>query len=245
MRADALWVAVMTSSLDLATLYDQLWEGAVNGFLRERVEVDPFLSQRATDLRRGATLIIRPSAAVVAEISAMLVDLAAIEPDQHYYRPEELHVTVLSLFTATPEPEPFYARLPLYQQAIAAALAGFPPFAIDFHGITASPSAIMVQGYPEDDQLNHLRDRLRVEFQRAGLGEDLDRRYRIVTAHITAMRFQTAPRNLPELVDRLRDARELNFGRTRAHTAHLVKNDWYMSHDRVQLLHSYPLRAQI
>ena len=76
------------------------------------------LLDKAHDRRRGATLLIRPSATVSLQISQVLADLGQIEPDQYFYDPAELHVTVLSLFTGTEQPEPYFAQLPRYRSAI-------------------------------------------------------------------------------------------------------------------------------
>ena len=50
------------------------------------------LLDKAHDRRRGATLLIRPSATVSLQISQVLADLGQIEPDQYFYDPAELHV---------------------------------------------------------------------------------------------------------------------------------------------------------
>jgi hypothetical protein len=73
------------------------------------------------------------------------------------------------------------------------------------------------------------------------LGEGLDQRYRISTAHVTVMRFQTQPRDLQQLVHTLASYREYDFGRTAFQTLQLVKNDWYMSADKVEVLEEYSL----
>ena len=39
-------------------------------------------------------------------------------------------------------------------------------FAVEFRGVTASPDAVMIQGFPADDSLSRLRDELRDAFGR-------------------------------------------------------------------------------
>jgi hypothetical protein len=157
-------------------------------------------------------------------------------------------VTLLSLFTGTPNPEPYLAQLDTYRRAIDPVLAAARAFPIHFCGFTASPAAVLVQGFPGApaqqegvDPLNALRDALRSSIQAIGLGANLDRRYRISTCHMTAMRFAQQPNDLERLAGRLEDLRSRDFGQSLAAEVHLVENDWYMSHDRVRVLHTYHL----
>lgn len=222
--------------------YDQMWHTAQAALTAGTPSLDPHLLDKAGDRRRGATLLIRPSAAVAAAVAQTLTELQDLEPDQYYYAPGELHVTVLSLFTGTIEPEPYLAQLPLYRRAVDQVLAATSSFTLNFHGLTASPAAILVQGYPAGPELEHLRDGLRSAIQAVGLGHNLDRRYRITTAHMTAARFYRPLRNASALAAALQSVRRRNFGPSAVAEIHLVENDWYMSQERVHLLHTYPLR---
>lgn len=103
--------------------YDQMWLTAHTALTAGTPSLDPHLLDKASDRRRGVTLLIRPSAAVAKAVAQTLAQLEDIEPDQYYYAPGELHVTVLSLFTGTTEPEPYLAQLPLYRRAIDQVLA--------------------------------------------------------------------------------------------------------------------------
>lgn len=221
--------------------YDSIWAGAQEAFHAGAPALDMQLLDKTGDRRRSATLLIRPAPAVTARVAETLDQLAAMEPGQYYYRPDELHVTVLSLWTGTPEPEPYFAKLATYCAAIEKALAGVRPFSIDFDGLTASPAAVLVQGFPRSLALNDLRDRLRSEIGAAGLGHTLDGRYRISAAHMTAVRFCRPPQDLPRLAAVLQTLRRCPFGATHVAELQLVANDWYMSHDRVRVLATYPL----
>jgi 2'-5' RNA ligase len=226
----------------LQTQYDEMFHSAYDSLVAGTPSLDPHLLDKAGDRRRGATLLIRPSAAVAEAVAQALAELQELEPDQYYYAPGELHVTVLSLFTGTPEPEPYLAQLPLYRRAVDEVLAATPPFMLDFDGLTASPAAVLVQGYPVGPELEHLRAVLRTAIQAVGLGHNLDRRYRITTAHMTAVRFCRPLRDPKSFAAALRSLRRRAFGPSPVSAIHLVENDWYMSHDRVHLLHTYPLR---
>ena len=224
-------------------LYRELWSGALAAFGRGAVEIDPHLAHRRADGRLGLSVIARPDADTLERLADIQHALARIEPDQHHYRPDEIHITVLSLFTATENCAPYFARAHLYQEAVRAALDDAGAFSIRLCGITASPSSVMVQGYPEDDELERLRGRLRAELTARGLGSGLDERYRVISAHCTVMRMATKPRDLERLVGFLSSHRKEEYGRWTVRSVQFVKNDWYMSHDRVELLAEYPLGA--
>jgi hypothetical protein len=127
-------------------------------------------------------------------------------------------------------------------------LAGARAFPIHFCGFTASPAALLVQGFPGAaaeqeplDPLNTLRDALRAAIHAVGLGANLDCRYRISTCHMTAMRFAQQPDDLERLAAKVESLRDYDFGHSLAAEVHLVENDWYMTHDRVRALHTYRL----
>lgn len=233
----------MTGGLqDLCEFYDSLWRKAIGHFNDTgQVWVDPHLADKRGDRRLGLSVIGRLSSEVVGEFSTLLRELASVAPNQYFYRPDEFHITVLSLFTATKAFKPYFAQSPQYLAAVRPALSAARHFEVIFQGITASSSAVMVQGFPKSPELNQLRDRLRESLRDAGLGEGLDKRYHISTAHATVMRFQTQPRNLRKLVDTLAGYREYGFGQTTFRTLQLVKNDWYMSSDKVEVLAEYSL----
>lgn len=225
----------------LQNQYDEMWQGAQAAIAAGAVALDAQLLDKAQDRRRGATLLLRPDAAVLLRIAEVLADLKQIEPCQYFYQPAELHVTVLSLFSGTEQPEPYLTQLPLYRSAIDRVLAAAPRFSVRFDGLTASPAAIMVQGYPDGTQLHDLREALRAAIHAVGLGHNLDRRYRISAAHMTAVRFCRPLRDAARLTAALQSLRRHAFGQSTVTQIHLVHNDWYVSQDQVHTLHTYPL----
>jgi 2'-5' RNA ligase len=175
------------------------------------------------------TVIARPSPKVQHSVALFLRELRRLEPDQYYYDASEFHLTVLSLFTARVDCEPYFAQQDKYVAAVEAALKDIHPIHIRFEGITASPSTIMIQGFFETHELNDLRNTLRRRLQLRGLGKGLDDRYRLQTAHMTVVRFR-APLHYPEaFASVLERARQRPFGATAFRSFLLVESDWYMS----------------
>ena len=218
----------MTDPQDLQSRYDAIWIEAAPALARGDVACDAQLAA-GNDPRRGLTLIARPDAQLAASFSALLDRLTDIEPEQYRHPIPDMHITVLSLFTATVDHEPELARANAYGAAVAAAVQGTPPFVVDFNGITASRGAVLAQGFPRGDVLAGLRDRLRDELRARGLDGSLDGRYKLVTAHSTLLRFVqplTAPAPFHHTLAQLRDT---PLGTMHVDALELVQNDWYMS----------------
>lgn len=221
--------------------YDRLWESALPAIRSGAIEIDATLANRISDRRRGFTLIARPSMETQDRILKFLDALKAIDPEQYYYAPDSLHVTVLSLFTATDAHERFSQHQKKYEVAVESAVTGTPPFEIQFNGITASSGAVMIQGFPRGDALEPLRERLRETLQSRNLTEGLDTRYRLVTAHLTVVRFRQPLRDSIRFAEKLEEFRCVRFGSSNIEVLRLVKNDWYMSPQNLKLLSDYPL----
>ena len=99
----------------------------------------------------------------------------------------------------------------------------------------------MIQGFPANDALLQLRDDLRDGFRKAGLGRNLDRRYKTVTAHLTVMRFSKAEAEWERLLELLQAHRKTDFGGTCFKSLQLIWSNWYTSAGVVRVLHEYPL----
>lgn len=220
--------------------YDRLWSGAIGRIRAGDIEADPVLAAGRPDRRRGLTVIARPGPEVRRRVAAFLGRLRAVEPNQHYYARMELHVTVLSLFTATVAPARFFARTGEYADVVDSVLEKAAPFRIEFVGVTVSPGAILIQGFC-DETLNRLRDALRGELRSRGLGEALDERYRLETAHLTVVRFQARLRESERFAAELERARAFPFGATDMNTLSLVRNDWYMTRQIQETVKCYRL----
>jgi len=96
-----------------------------------------------------------------------------------------------------------------YATLVGRCLDGLSTFEIDFRGLTASPSCIMVRGYPLETTLGTIRSRLRDGFGSSTLHHTMESRYPARTAHATndwyhhhaevhrIARFALQPQSLP------------------------------------------------
>jgi len=224
--------------------YDRLWTAGIRKIRSGQIEIDPILAAAEPDRRRGLTVVARPGPAVRHRVAAFLSRLRGLEPDQYFYAPAEFHVTVLSLFTATVKHAPFFARARQYTSAVDAVVSRFAQFQIDFKGITVSPGAIMIQGFVQTGLLNDLRDALRHELHFRGFVAGLDRRYRLETAHMTVARFRAPLRDSQRFAAMLERLRQTQFGAVNVRKLSLVKNDWYMTHQTVEMVKQYLLKTE-
>ena len=225
-------------------IYDTLWQQAESELACGNIQLDPHLQNRQQDRRRGWSLIVRPNHDAKAAIHAAIQAIQTCEPEQHYYHPDELHVTVLSLFSPTEAFAEHQHKYSRYHAALQSAFEQIQCFQIDFRGLTATRDGVMMQGFAERDALNRLRDHLRALLTAHDLGETLDTRYRIQTAHSTIARFQAPLRNPPGLLARLRHLRASVCARTLCATVQWVKNDWFLSRDTVEMIKEFHLQSR-
>jgi 2'-5' RNA ligase len=222
-------------------IYEQLWRKTTAALEAGGLRVDPLLRGKTGDPRRGATLVARPNAGVRDRVETFLREAAAICPGQHFYQPAELHVTVLAVIPGSESWRKEIRRLPACRTVLDEVLKNCRAFSVKFHGVTVSPEAVLVQGFPQDDVLARLRDELRSALRERGVGENLDRRYKITAAHLTVMRFANPKADWKRLLDFLQAHRETDFGETRFRSLQLIWSDWCASSDTVRMLREYQL----
>jgi 2'-5' RNA ligase len=222
-------------------IYDQLWQEAVTALGQGQPKLDPFLPGKADDHRRGVSLMFRPSEAVVSRIKAFLDPLAAQFPGQYFYPPEDLHVTVVTLISASELWENEFVDVPAFRGIVREVLGRHSAFDVEFRGITAAPNAVMIQGFARGDTLENVRRDLRREFIERGFPNRLDRRYPNQAAHITALRFCNRDADWKQLLARLAANRQTHFGETHVETLQLVLSDWYASAKDRRLLEEFHL----
>jgi 2'-5' RNA ligase len=225
-------------------IYERLWHKTGALLKSGEIPIDPYLRNKAGDSRRGVTLVAHPDANVRRKVGRFLSEVAAIQPRQHFYRPSELHVTVMAIIPGSTSWRDEIRKLPACQEVLNRVLEKGRPFRVHFRGVTVSPDAVMIQGFPADDALSRLRNRLRGAFRKAGLGGNLDRRYKTVTAHLTVMHFSRPETDWKRLFELLRMHRETDFGESCFQSMQLIWSNWYATAGVVRVLQKYPLKGE-
>lgn len=227
-------------SIDLKSHYDKLFNETKQKVQQDNFEVDKLIDYK-NDNRYGITLVIIPSQEVKDKIQIFLSELKKIEPNQYYYRNSDIHITVMSIISCYEDFTLNQIKVQDYFEIIKKSLQNINCFDIEFSGVTASSSAIMVQGFPSNNHLNAVRDSLRNSFNSAEIENSLDKRYTIQTAHSTVIRFREEVSKKEEFLNILEKYRNYNFGKFEVSEMIFVANDWYQKKERVELIQKFQL----
>ncbi|MEN2413544.1 2'-5' RNA ligase family protein [Flavobacterium mesophilum] len=227
--------------MNLTEHYNQLYKTSSEVISAGDYSIDSELKNES-DSRFGITLLIRPNDEIKANIKFFLNELKEAEPEQYFYPDSDIHITVMSIISCSTAFKLDQISPNDYIQLICKSMVDADKIKIHFKGITASPSAIMIQGFPTDETLNNFRNKLRENFKNSDLQQSIDSRYTISTAHSTVMRFQEPlknPKKLIEITDKFRD---FDFGEFAVENLELVYNDWYQTEKNTRVLGNFGLR---
>ncbi len=222
-------------------IYREMWSEFSEALSENSIEIDPLIHSD-NDQRRGVTALAyldTNDSRVADEICGFLTLAKEIEPLQYFYPRNELHLTVLSIITTTDGFKLSDIDAQQYKQAFLECLEGIEPIEIEFKGITASPSCVVIQGFPVDEGLTLLRDKLRSAFQPPSFHSTFDVRYKLVTAHSTVIRFASPIRNSDQFLQLCESYKNHHFGNITLSNFELVFNDWYQRLSETKSLASY------
>ncbi|HEX3007410.1 MAG TPA: hypothetical protein VHO90_07320 [Bacteroidales bacterium] len=226
--------------MNLETHYNNLYNDAVAKIRDDRYETDSLIDS-PLDKRFGITLLIRPDDKTKKEVCSFLSNLKEIEPHQYYYPATDMHITVMSVISCYEGFNLSLIHVNDYVGIIRKSLEGIRSFDIEFRGLTASPSCVMVQGFPETASLNTLRDHLRSNFRESPLQQTIDKRYSIQAAHSTIARLRHPLTQKDKYLNLIEAHRNQAFGTFEVNTVELVFNDWYQQKDKVKKLAEFTL----
>lgn len=216
----------MIGSVELKEKYDALYNVAVPSIKSNGIALDRYLDDPKDD-RKGLSLILQPSAAIAEKVELFLSDAKRIEPELYVQPIADLHVTVMSIISCR---EGFdYRRIDLkpYIECIAQSLRESIPFGLQFNGVSLSPEAVMICGFPQSQELEHIRNRFRENFNTSGLFHTLDIRYKTELAHMTALRHRIPLQDCGAFLEFIQRYREFDFGTMTVSRLQLVETDWY------------------
>ncbi|WP_187262384.1 2'-5' RNA ligase family protein [Pontibacter beigongshangensis] len=220
--------------------YGAMWQRSFELFSSGIFEFDPLIEDKQ-DQRFGITLLARLQPEVDAKVQQVLDKLRQLEPEQYYQPASDRHQTLLSIISCYKGFALDQVAVDDYVAVVQESLREVGPFAVEVRGITASSSCILLQGFPQGDSLGQLRNRLRDNFRASGLQQTIDKRYAIITAHSTVVRFKEPLREPERFLATLQPYRNFLFGTTTVTEAELVFNDWYQRQEHVKVLHRFQL----
>ncbi|HOV83623.1 MAG TPA: hypothetical protein PLE52_02240 [Paludibacteraceae bacterium] len=226
--------------MNLIDHYNELYKDAVQKIQSDDYELDELIDSH-TDNRFGITLLARPDKNVKKKIQKFLEKLKQIEPEQYYYPTSDIHVTIMSIITCYNGFNLHQINIQEYIDLIQKSINGFSKFNIEFKGITASPSCVMIQGFPQNNNLTQIRNNLRNNFKNSNLQQSIDKRYKIQAAHSTVFRFKKRLNDKETFLKTIEQFRDYNFGSFSVDTLELVFNDWYQRKKQVKTLYRFKL----
>ena len=226
--------------VNLTEHYNELYKTSIKKVENDAYHTD-FLIGSPNDKRYGISLLVRPPQNIKNNIQLFLDDLEQIDPCQYYYPGTDIHITIMSIISCYEGFKLEQISISDYSQLIKNSIHEVGKFIIKFQGITASDSSIMIQGFPENDILNNLRDRLRSAFRSSNLKQSIDKRYTLQTAHSTVVRFREKLLDKNKFIGVLEKNKNSEFGTFEANELELVFNDWYHSKKNSKLLEKFQL----
>lgn len=227
--------------MDLKKHYNNLYLESIKKIKSDGYEID-YQIDSLSDNRLGITVVIRPSSAIKNKIQAFLDEIKKIDSEQYFYPDSDIHTTVLSIISCYKGFDVKTISVPDYIAVIEKSLLELHDLEINFQGVTASGSAVMIQGFMNNNSLNDFRNSLRNNFANSGLESSIDKRYSIATAHSTVVRFRKEISDKQKLIEILEKYRNYDFGTFHVKTVNLVCNDWYQRKEFVQELHEFTLK---
>ena len=227
--------------MNLKEHYDKLYQDSIKKIQSNSYQVDKLIDSD-NDKRFGITLLLRPDNSVKANIQKFLSEIRSIEPNQYFYRDSDLHVTVMSIISCYDGFNLSQIRIEDYVETIKKSIRGMNCFKIEFIGLTASPSCLMVQGFLENNTLNQVRDNLRINFKNTDLEQSIDKRYAIQTSHSTIFRLKNRLSDKENFLGKVNEYRDFYFGTFEVDTLELVFNDWYQRKEYVKTLCKFSLK---
>lgn len=226
---------------DLREHYWQLYNSSIEQLKNNHYYIDTNIHSAKSN-RFGLTLLIRPSMAVKDKIQDFFSQLKKDNPNQYFYPCTDIHITVLSLISCYDGFDYKNISISDYCQLIQKSLENIEQFEIQFQGISASDSAILIQGFPMGNNLEQIRNNLRAHFLNSSLERSIDKRYVLKTAHATVVRYSDTIINKESLIDTLEAYRNYDFGKFHVKELELVYNDWYHREALVQKIDLFPLK---
>ena len=226
--------------MDIHATYQQIEQSFLDCVERDRVITDDHLARNKPDARRSLTLLLRPTIEIAQSVEKTVAELTHSAGQQYTQPGAELHTTVLSVIPGTERYGEIAHRVPDCERAVEDALAMVQePIAVEYRGLIGSNDSILVKGYPQSEALQQLRQRIIQNLTELGIEQQLERRYTMVAAHMTAMRFTQQPNSLGNLRTKLESFAETLFGTTRVESLELVECDWYMRTGKLTLLRRF------
>ncbi|MCC4382468.1 hypothetical protein LMB54_01425 [Limosilactobacillus reuteri] len=216
--------------MQLATLYSNINQQGVSAIRNHQEQLDNYLRNPDKDIRRGLTLTASLPAHVSRNIMFCLQKLAAIEPNQYFYPPADLHITIIDLIAASSDFSFSTFEEKKYENVVRKIISRIGPIHWHLAGMITSSGALLVKGY-YSAELSTLRNVLRKELPLHDLL--LKERYSTISGHVTVARYTSPIQQADQFLKTLEEFKSINFGQFTTSSLDLVVHDWYNHNSRL------------
>jgi len=152
------------------------------------------LREPGSDRRFGVALVCRPNREIREQIAAIRLRLMEHEPDQYYYPPQDLHLTLVEICHSRTEEEADRTAAAV-RELPSDWLRSQPAVALDAPTLAYGSRGAALNFLPCDGGLQQLRSAIREEL--TGNGVAIESRYLPMSAHVTFLRYTTRLRTPP------------------------------------------------
>ena len=216
--------------MQLTSLYNNINQQGMTAIRNHQEQLDRNLLNPDKDMRRGLTLTASLPAHVSRNIMFCLQKLAAIEPNQYFYPPADLHITIIDLIAASSDFLLSTFEEEKYKNVVGQIISQIGPIHWRLAGMITSSGALLVKGY-YSAELSTLRNTLRKELPLYDLL--LKERYPTISGHVTVARYTSPIQQADRFLKTLEGFKSINFGQFTTSSLDLVVHDWYNHKSRL------------
>lgn len=166
------------------------------------------------DIPEEFTIVVKPNEQILQKIYTLIQEFKAEFPEQNYYTSQQMHFTLIGGLNPKE----------ISQQDIESALAEFAPLfpiTLQIEDLGTSPYVVSTIGYPPDDNVHLLREKLR---SKLGIGTD----YTAIKPFwehlmwLNFIRYNTKPTKV--FLERLQQYHNIKFGELTLDKVYLYRN---------------------
>lgn len=210
-----------TGHNQLSSHYDRIWNESKDSILANNIVYDP--PPEDTSPRWGISIVIKPSKVVSARISDVLPGLHKyLGDDQSYYDNANFHTTITTIEFYRSKFNKNDERVLQYKEILQTLINKFKTVRINYEGIVASKSGVLVQGFPIDNTLQEIRGMFREALEENSLLNGPETEHPRQTAHSSLAVFLSPILDPEGLVQFIDENRHLKFGLSEADSIDLV-----------------------
>jgi hypothetical protein len=231
----------MRRAVDIQAEYDRIATDGMRALLMG--QAIPEALPTDGEPRWGVSAVLRPAGQTAASMMQLIAELGLLADEGHlWYAESGLHTTIRSI-------EPFRTIVPGDDKAVAGyfgvlvRVAGVTPhIGIEYRGVIASPSGILVRGLPQSAALQECRERLHAEIHDKVPANAMELKSRRVTAHVSLGVFRNSRlRRGRQLSDYVKCRKDLPLGLVTYDRIDLVRYHFTPTRIDVSVLGTAPL----